>query len=156
MNPPWIEPLLLLCAAHGAPLLIALVLRQHADWPIDAGVILRDGQRLFGASKTWRGVAASLLACGALCMALGYGALPGIAFGLLAMLGDLATSFVKRRRGLASSTSVPLLDQLPEAMLPVALLGKALGVTVVDGSVAVVIFLALDLVGTRLSESCKA
>lgn len=110
-----------------APLLLAaaisgLVLRY--DWlaplrkPIDAGLSYR-GRRLFGDSKTWRGVFVAIVGCiagaaiqkyllvdVARSLALvAYERLNVVAFGLAmgsgAMLGELPNSFVKRRLGIA-------------------------------------------------------
>jgi hypothetical protein len=119
-----------------APLLLAaaisgLVLRY--DWfaalrkPIDAGLSYR-GRRLFGDSKTWRGVFVAVVGCSvgaaiqkyllvdvARSIALvAYERLNVVAFGLAmgcgAMLGELPNSFVKRRVGIApgKTTSGPL------------------------------------------------
>jgi CDP-2,3-bis-(O-geranylgeranyl)-sn-glycerol synthase len=38
--------------------------------------------------------------------------------GLTAMLGDLLSSFIKRRLGMASSSMALGLDQIPESLLP--------------------------------------
>ena len=109
-------PLLLSAAISG------LVLRY--DWfaalrkPIDAGRSL-GGRRLFGDSKTWRGVAVAVVGCitGAAIqryllveVARGIALVPyerlnvvafGLAMGSGAMLGELPNSFVKRRVGIA-------------------------------------------------------
>jgi CDP-2,3-bis-(O-geranylgeranyl)-sn-glycerol synthase len=49
---------------------------------------------------------------------LGYTVQFGLVFASLAMAGDLFSSFVKRRRGMAPSDQCVGLDQLPEAALP--------------------------------------
>jgi CDP-2,3-bis-(O-geranylgeranyl)-sn-glycerol synthase len=150
------EALLLLCAAHGTPVLARLALRRRADWPIDAGVTLQDGQRLFGASKTWRGLVASMLATSAAATLLGRGPFVGLAFAALAMAGDLATSFLKRRLHLPSSAPAPGLDQLPEAVIPLAVLGTRLGLDVLGSIMTVAAFCVLDLIGTRLTTAHKS
>ena len=50
----------------------------------------------------------------------------GAAFGALAMAGDLLSSFVKRRRRFRPGQDVPGLDQLPECLLPLAVLARPL------------------------------
>ncbi|RMF90092.1 MAG: CDP-2,3-bis-(O-geranylgeranyl)-sn-glycerol synthase [Methanobacteriota archaeon] len=88
--------------------------------PVDLGVRLWDGRRLFGDGKTYRGLFAGV-ACGLL-----YRLLENIylsrhplssfhlafllSFGALA--GDMAGSFIKRRIGIAKGESAPFLDQL--------------------------------------------
>ena len=49
---------------------------------------------------------------------LGYAPGFGLVFGALAMSGDLVSSFIKRRRGLRPGARCPVLDQVPEALLP--------------------------------------
>jgi hypothetical protein len=109
-------PLLLSAAMSG------VVMRQ--DWlsfarrPLDAGCTLR-GKRIFGDSKTWRGVIVAVAGCiaGAAMQKyvvgesaqsvarVDYTHLDVVPFGLVmgatAMLGELPNSFVKRRLGIA-------------------------------------------------------
>ena len=110
--------LLLLLAANGAPVIGHFFLGSRGAVPVDNGLVLRDGNPLFGASKTWRGLLLAVAACGAMSALLGYGIRFGLAFGALSMAGDLVSSFIKRRMGLASGARSTALDQLPEALLP--------------------------------------
>lgn len=112
------ELLLLLIAANGSPVVVAKLLGSHLNWPVDGGLQLPDGQPLFGASKTWRGLVSASLACSMLSWLLGHGWLFGLAFGALAMVGDLCSSFVKRRLKIQSSHRATGIDQVPEALLP--------------------------------------
>ncbi|MGB5179141.1 MAG: CDP-archaeol synthase, partial [Gammaproteobacteria bacterium] len=75
--------------------------------------------------------------------------LEGASFALLAMLGDLCSSFIKRRLGFASSRSVPLLDQLPESMLPLWGMQTVLGASVIEMALAVCTFIVIDLLLSR-------
>lgn len=137
-------------------MLAALWLRRRAAWPIDGGRVLPDGQRLFGASKTWRGLLAALLATAVAAVALGRGAAFGVEFAALAMAGDLGTSFVKRRLRKPSGANVPGLDQLPEALLPLWLLGPGLGLDLGAAVLTAGAFFVLDLLGTRLVAAYKS
>ncbi len=114
----FIDMLLLLLAANGAPVAGQFLLGSRGALPVDNGLTLRDGHPLFGASKTWRGLLLALAACGAASAFLGYGAGFGLVLGALSMAGDLTSSFIKRRMGLASGARSTALDQLPEALLP--------------------------------------
>lgn len=119
-------PVLLLAAEFlylYAPLLLSaaisgVVMRQ--DWlsfarrPLDAGRSFR-GRRIFGNSKTWRGVLVAVIGCilgvaiqryvvgphAASIARVDYAQLDVVVFGLVmgvtAMLGELPNSFVKRR-----------------------------------------------------------
>lgn len=144
------ELLLLLVAANGMPVIVGLVAGPRLDTPLDGGKVLQDGFRLLGPSKTIRGVVIATLA-GALAAPLaGLDGVWGAAFAGLSMLGDLGTSFVKRRLGYPPSCSRPLLDQLPECLLPMVLLKPVLNTGIAEILVATGIFTVLDLVITRL------
>lgn len=153
MSPHWnllISLFILLVLANGAPLLLALVSGESTGRPVDAGLVLRDGYRLFGKSKTWRGLIAALVVTppGAWLLGLGWGL--GFTVALGAMAGDLIASFTKRRMGLPSSASVPLLDHVPETFIPVLLVAGALGLAWLDLGVLVLSFAVLDLLLTPL------
>ena len=95
--------------------------------PMDFGKVLKDGKRLFGDGKTWRGFGGGILSgivlgfllwgVGALAYApLSYGQFPEglvpiILLPLGALLGDLVGSFIKRRMGKAKGAPVLGLDQ---------------------------------------------
>jgi CDP-2,3-bis-(O-geranylgeranyl)-sn-glycerol synthase len=147
--------LLLLLMANGAPILARNLFASAADWPIDAGYIASDGYRLLGPSKTWRGLVAAVVATAALAALLGYPLLLGALFGLYAMLGDLLTSFIKRRLGLLPSARAFGLDQLPEAVLPLALLHAQMGLDWLHGIVLLVLFIVTDVLLSRLLYRLK-
>lgn len=119
--------LLLLCTANTAAWAAGRLLGGRWAAPIDFGVVLKDGQRLFGSHKTWRGLIAGAAASGLLAGALGQSLLLGAAFGATSMAGDALSSTIKRRLRREPGTEVPLLDQVPEAMLPLAVFGPSLG-----------------------------
>lgn len=137
--------LLLLLIANGLPVLAALVLGNRVNTPLDGGARLPDGQPLLGASKTLRGILVSIGGTPLLAPLLGYSALTGLQFALLAMLGDLLSSFTKRRLRKPSSCSVPLLDQLPETLLPLLVLQPVLGASAGEIAVATIAFVVIDL-----------
>ena len=118
MTRVFLEILVLLIAANGAPVITARCLGPRAAWPVDGGRTLPDGKPLFGSSKTWRGLIAVMATSAVLAAALGFGLTFGLVFGALVAAGDLLSSFVKRRRGLPPSSCATGLDQLPESLLP--------------------------------------
>lgn len=88
--------------------------------PIDRQRLHRDGRRVLGDGKTWRGLAGGALSAGLTAVALAYAArgffadqdfgrsagvpaasifLFGATVGLLALVGDAVESYLKRRRG---------------------------------------------------------
>ena len=93
--------------------------------PIDNGRNWNDGRRILGDGKTWRGIIGGTLGglvMGHLQMTAGagffssyvsWGSQPYLIFFLLAfgaLVGDMAASFIKRRRGQERGTKSPLLD----------------------------------------------
>ncbi len=138
--------LLLLGVANGAPILLNKLLGRRFVYPVDGGLRWRDGRPLFGASKTVGGiivaVAATALVAKWLGLSFGFGAL----FGALAMLGDLISSFVKRRRGLKPSSMALGLDQIPEALLPTVAAAFYLELTLLDVVLIVALFFSLGVI----------
>lgn len=147
---PYLFPLLLLVIANTVAWLAALILGTEFSAPLDFGMTLRDGSRLLGDHKTWRGLVSAAVACGAVTQSFHLGLLPGTAFGTLAMLGDAAASFVKRRLHLAPGTEVLGLDQLPEALVPLLILQRPLGLGLGQCLVIAAIFAVLDVAVTKL------
>ncbi|WP_211862027.1 CDP-archaeol synthase [Neoroseomonas soli] len=142
--------LLLLSVANGAPVVTGWLLGRWRDAPLDRGGAWRDGRPLFGTSKTIRGIAAALACTSAVAPVLGFEMATGFLAAAAAMAGDLFSSFVKRRLGLAPHAEAPGIDQVPEALLPMLLLRSALGLSVPDILVVLVAFTILDLVLSRL------
>ena len=96
--------------ANAAPLLLG------GGAPLDGGKIFLDGQRIFGAHKTVRGLFAGIIAGSVIGLAespvdsrllLG-----GFVIALGTVLGDLLGAFFKRRIRIKPGTSLPLVDQL--------------------------------------------
>lgn len=141
--------LLVLMAAHGAPILAAWLMGARLAQPLDGGQLFLDGRPLLGPHKTWRGLIAALLMATLLASVLGLGAINGMLLALLAMLGDLASSFIKRRLALPAGGFAPLLDQLPETLLPLLLFKPALGLSGLDIVLIVILFTAADLLLTH-------
>ena len=142
--------LLLVMTANSAAWAAARVFRNRWDAPLDGGRTLHDGTRLLGAHKTWRGLIASIAACGVVAQLLGLGFGLGAAFGALALLGDAASSFVKRRLRMRPGAEVIGLDQLAEAILPLIVLQRPLGLSLVDILIVAAAFVLLDVAVTKL------
>lgn len=145
--------LLLVIVANSTPALLTMLLGDRWARAIDAGLNLPDGRPVFGPHKTWRGLAGGILAAGSAGMLLSVGFATGAAFGLLALLGDLLSSFLKRRLGRSSGQSTPILDQAPEALLPMLVLQDhlALGASAMLGTTAV--FTLLDIIAAKVLDS---
>ncbi len=111
----------MLVLANGAPVVVARLLRRRWNRPVDGYRLWRDGRPVLGKSKTWRGLVAGTVSCAVFSLLTGLGGLFGALFGLLALIGDMLSSFVKRRMGLGASARALGLDQIPEAALPMLL-----------------------------------
>lgn len=74
--------------------------------------------RCFGKHKTWRGLLVALLAATALAPMLGLASLHDLLLGVLAMLGDLASSFIKRRLGLRPGSPPLCWTSFPRSCCP--------------------------------------
>ena len=120
------QVLTLLALANGAPVLAKKILGARFAWPLDFGMELADGARLFGASKTIRGVVGAVLA------------------------GDLLSSFLKRRLHRPPSSQALGIDQIPESLLPLLAGADPLGLTMRDIVAGVVIFFVGELLLSRL------
>ncbi|WP_339806655.1 CDP-archaeol synthase [uncultured Marinobacter sp.] len=136
---------LLLALANGTPVIAHRLLRQRWNAPVDGGRLWRDGRPILGKSKTWRGLVVGITSCALLSLVTGFGALFGALFGTLALLGDLVSSFIKRRCGLAQSARATGLDQLPEAIVPMLFAAVWLSLEWLEALVPVVVFVAANM-----------
>ena len=140
-----LDALALVVTANMAPWAAGRLWREHCAQPLDFGLTLKDGRRLLGSHKTWRGLLAGVLGCALTAWLLGVGFLLGLAFGALSLAADATSSFVKRRFRFAPGAEAPGLDQLPEALLPLLVLSRPLGIGLSGALAVALIFLCLDL-----------
>ncbi len=151
MSPfPILQLLILLTLANGAPVIAKRLLGKHFAFPLDGNLVFMDGSPLFGSSKTVRGVLVAVLVTTASAPLLGLEFRVGVVVGVTAMAGDLLSSFLKRRLGLAPSSRATGLDQIPESLLPALVCSQALSLTAVDIVVTVVAFFVGELLLSRL------
>ena len=110
--------LLLIIIANGSPVVAHKLLGERWQSPVDAGKQFIDGKPLFGAAKTWRGILAAWIPTSLVAWLMHLPVITGFLIALCAMLGDLLSSFIKRRLGMPSSNMALGLDQIPESLLP--------------------------------------
>lgn len=145
-----LELFVMLALANGTPVVAAALLKSRWSVPVDGGALWFDGRPILGASKTWRGLVSGVLACALFAHVAGLGVPFGLLFGLLALTGDMLSSFIKRRLGMISSARAVGLDQIPEALLPMLLAMWWLPVSVWVILVVVAVFTLCDLFGSPL------
>lgn len=142
--------LVLLTLANGTPVITKYILGTHFASPIDRGTKFADGRPLFGSSKTLRGILLSIVVTSACAPLIGLNWRIGAVVASVAMAGDLFSSFLKRRRNLPAGAKATGLDQIPESLFPLLACRGALPLTALDVVAAAAIFLAGDLLLSRL------
>lgn len=138
--------LLLLGWSNFLPILGRRLLGDRLSAPVDMGGRFPDGRDLFGPHKTWRGLAFSVAGTAAVAYFTPFGAGLGARLAAWSMAGDLASSFMKRRLGLASGARAIGLDQGLEALVPLWLLRGELGISHAEALGIAVVFAVLELV----------
>jgi CDP-2,3-bis-(O-geranylgeranyl)-sn-glycerol synthase len=118
---------------------------KRLDFAIDCGRRLADNNRILGNSKTWRGVVGAIIVTPVGAVLLGYPASTGALIAVYAVLGDILSSFIKRRLGLAPSSMAPLLDQVPESLLPALMFMDTFGMNYQSIIILVCIFVVMEL-----------
>jgi CDP-archaeol synthase len=135
-----IKLLVLLTIANGTPVLAKMVFGNRFSRPVDGGHEFVDGRPLFGPAKTIRGVLFSVALTAAAAPVLGLEAANGALVGSMAMIGDLFSSFVKRRLNFAPSSRTTGLDQIPESLFPLIACQVYLLLSALDILICVTIF----------------
>ncbi len=149
------QALVIIVVANSAPVVTSWLLGPRLAAPLDLGVRLADGARLFGAHKTWRGLVVAVLAALTTAVVVECPAGAGAAAGFAAMLGDALSSFAKRRMKLRPGAFVPGLDQALEVVLPLAVLWRPLGLDWGSGAGTLVVFIVIGLVASRTLGSSR-
>lgn len=145
-----LQLLLLLMVANGTPVITKKLLGRRCSRPLDGDLQFADGRPVFGPSKTIRGVVLAILATIAGATMIGLEWEIGLLVGSFAMVGDLLSSFLKRRLDMPSSSRASGLDQLPESVLPLLACRVALPLTPADIVICAMLFFVGEVVLSRL------
>lgn len=145
-----LQLIILLMVANGVPILVKILLRDRFALPVDGNSKFIDGRRLLGDSKTIRGLAASFVVTTICAPAFGLSPVVGAVVAGAAMGGDLLSSFLKRRLGMASSGRATGLDQIFESLLPLLACRSLLPLTDLDVIVGTAIFCVGAVLLSRL------
>jgi len=147
---PILQSLTLLTLANGAPVIAKKIFGHRFAYPLDGGLLFIDARPLLGASKTIRGILAALLVTTAAAPLLGIAAETAAGVAAVAMLGDLSSSFLKRRLGRPPSSRALLIDQGPESLFPLLACQDALALSAADIVIAVAVFFVGEILLSRL------
>jgi hypothetical protein len=142
--------LLLLAVANGTPLFAKKLFGDNLSYPVDGRLLFLDGRRVFGPSKTIRGATLAIALTAAAAPWLGFDVATGIAIGVAAMVGDLFSSFCKRRAALPASARATGLDQIPEALFPLLVCRIWFELSLLDIAVGVAVFFLGEILLSRL------
>jgi len=139
----------LLTLANGTPVAAKRILGDRFAQPLDGNYKFVDGRPVFGASKTVRGILLSALVTSVCAPLVGLSTTTGFVVAVSAMGGDLLSSFLKRRFGLAPSSQAIGLDQVPESLFPLLVCRQEFGLTAADIVAGVVVFFIGELILSR-------
>jgi hypothetical protein len=140
-----VQLLLLIGVANGTPVIVKKIFGDFWDYPLDGNCHFFDQRPLFGPSKTIRGIVFSLLLTTVCAPVFSISWHYGLVIGVSAMIGDLFSSFIKRRSGKPSSSMALGLDQIPESLFPMIAAHYLLGVSWWGVLVVGVLFFVLEL-----------
>jgi len=140
----------LLVVSNGTPVVANWILRERFAAPLDGGIGFVDGRPLFGRAKTIRGFVLAIVATAAAAPMVGLDWKIGALVGAAAMVGDVFSSFLKRRMGLAASSRATGLDQVPEALFPLLASAGELSLTFADIAVTTAIFIVGEIIFSPL------
>jgi CDP-diglyceride synthetase len=144
-----LQLLTLLALANGAPLIAKKILGTAFAYPLDNGVTLADGQPLLGRSKTIRGIVLSIAVTTLAAPWVGISPAAGLLISAVAMVGDLLSSFIKRRMKLPSGSMALGLDQIPESFFPAIAARSMLPVSALDTAIVSGFFFVGELAVSR-------
>ncbi|HSR06345.1 MAG TPA: CDP-archaeol synthase [Bryobacteraceae bacterium] len=145
-----VQLLVLLSLANTTPVIAKDVIGDRFAIPIDRGVKFVDGRPLLGSSKTVRGILVSILITAASGPLIGLDWKIGALVASMAMVGDLFSSFLKRRINVPPGGKATGLDQVPESLFPLLACRITLPLTAIDIVVATATFFVGELLLSRV------
>jgi hypothetical protein len=140
----------LLIAANAVPVIVAKLAGERGTLPLDFGRVMPDGERLFGGHKTWRGLLSGITACALLALLFELPVWLGVGFAALSLAADACSSAAKRRMRLKPGSEVLGLDQLAEALVPLLVFSRPLGLQLSEIVGVTACFVVLDAATTGL------
>ena len=145
-----LQLLVLLAVANGTPVIAKDILGDQFTIPIDGGTKFVDGRPILGSSKTVRGIFLSILVTSMFSPVVSLDWKIGALVAIVAMAGDLFSSFLKRRMNLPAGGKATGLDQVPESLFPLLACRSTLKLTALDIIAGIAIFFVGEVLLSRL------
>ena len=145
-----IKLMALLIIANGTPILARKIMGSKLAQPVDGARLWPDGRPVFGPSKSWLGLISTLPGTIGFGLLLSFSWSIGLAIAAGAMLGDLLSSFIKRRLGFAPSDMAIFLDQVPESLIPLLLVMQPLQLSLPEITGLTLAFIVIELILSRI------
>lgn len=143
--------LVLILFANGAPVLLQRFFPSPlTSYPVDGNRVWRDGNRILGNSKSIAGLLASLLVTSTVAPIIGLDWSTGFKVSLFAMMGDILSSFIKRRLSYQPSDMAIGLDQIPESLFPLLWARSHYHLSAIEVVIGVVLFIVLELALSKI------
>lgn len=142
--------LFLIGVANGTPILIRKIFGNRFRFPIDANLKYFDGRPVFGHSKTIIGFISSLFITAITAVLIGFNLWVGLVVAICSMLGDLFSSFIKRRMNLAPHARATGLDQTPESLFPALVFMFMYDLSLTSAVLVVVLFVVIEIIISRI------
>lgn len=144
------QVLFLIAVSNGTPVVAGKLFGKKLSRALDDGALFPDGKPIFGPSKTLRGIIASVFLTTAAAPLIGLSLWLGLGAAVAAMIGDLMSSFVKRRLGMPPSSRATGLDQIPESLLPTLTCALPMNFTFEDVVSVIAIFLIGEIILSKI------
>jgi len=130
------------------PPLTTIIFGERFSRPLDGEKLWLDNKPIFGSHKTARGIIASIFGGIATSPLLGVSWWIAGTAALLAMTGDLTSSFVKRRLNIPSGRNIFFLDQIFESIFPAVFLKQYLPLNTLQVTTILVMFIPIAYLGS--------
>lgn len=147
-----IKIVLFLLWVNGLPPLVGILVNDRYNRPLDGGGLWFDNKPVFGPHKTIRGLLSSLIGGTVVFPLLGVSWWCAALAALLAMAGDLLSSFIKRRRAYASGEEVVILDQFFESLFPTLFLSFFLPLSLLQLTAVLACFIFISYWTSRFQQ----
>ncbi len=137
----FVKVIILLWSVNVTPVLLAVIFEEKWNTPLDRDALFIDGKPFFGNHKTIRGFLGGILAGSFIGLILGIPFWAALSASTLSMVGDLLSSFIKRRLKSSEGTDYPIMDQVFEGGFPLFVLVPTLSLSFAQSFSVILLFI---------------